>query len=224
MVEGGALRSEEFREFAKDHVTFLHVTTRIPGRKHDDLLQKKGGRGFPYFCMLDAEGSVIAQHAGERTVEGFRKTAAAARRFVDLRTRAAAGDREAKIDFCLLRGQLGQIAFAEVEAELKPLGELSEDQTKVYRGLEADAMVKETLEIEVGKRFAAMLDEGLVPQSEEAASRFWHHIQVYAEATKDARLLRRYLEWARERFRDQPQARPFLESLAKRVEELERKG
>ena len=138
--------------------------------------------------------------------------------------RAAAGDREATIDFSLLRGQLGQIPFAEVEAALGPLGELSEEQAKLFRGLKADAMVKETLEIEVGKRFAAMLDEGLVPQSDEAAGRFWTHIQLYAEATKDARLMERCLEWAREKYRDQPQAQPFLESLAKRVKELRAGG
>ena len=39
------LSSPEFKEFGKDVVLFAHITTRIPGRKHDGLLSEKGFRG-----------------------------------------------------------------------------------------------------------------------------------------------------------------------------------
>ena len=43
----------------------LHITTRIEGKKHDDLLTEKSDRPvFPSFLFLDAKGEVIARHNG----------------------------------------------------------------------------------------------------------------------------------------------------------------
>lgn len=40
---------------------FLHVTTKIPGRKHDGLLRSVGGRGFPTIVAMGATGEVLAK-------------------------------------------------------------------------------------------------------------------------------------------------------------------
>jgi len=51
-VEDGVFSSEAFAKLSKDFVMFLHVTTRIPGRKDDMLLFRLGGRSFPYVAIL----------------------------------------------------------------------------------------------------------------------------------------------------------------------------
>ena len=48
------LSTEEFKAFAGEVVPFLHVTSRVEGEHHPDLLEKKGGRGFPHLVVLDA--------------------------------------------------------------------------------------------------------------------------------------------------------------------------
>lgn len=62
--------------FSRKYVTFLHVTTLIPGRSDDDLLGRVGGSGFPTLLVLDAEGEVVARPQ-ERTVHAFELAIAA---------------------------------------------------------------------------------------------------------------------------------------------------
>lgn len=76
IVEDGLLSSSEFHEFAtREVVPFLHVTTNLPDRAHDDLLRTLGGDGFPTLMFLDADGKVLhVQGAFEdhRTVAALR--------------------------------------------------------------------------------------------------------------------------------------------------------
>jgi hypothetical protein len=56
--------------FAKDHVLFLHITTRIPGRKNDGMLRDVGGAGFPTFVAMSSKGEVLAKPR-QRTIASF---------------------------------------------------------------------------------------------------------------------------------------------------------
>ena len=85
---------------------FLHVTTHIEGKKNDDLLGKKGGTGFPYLCVMDNQGDVIAKPMG-RDVPAFKQSLTDGQKYLDLRAKAASGDRDAKIEFTLLRAKMG---------------------------------------------------------------------------------------------------------------------
>jgi hypothetical protein len=49
---------------------FLHITTRIPGRKNDGMLTKVGGRGFPTFVAMSSTGEVMAKPR-RRTIGAF---------------------------------------------------------------------------------------------------------------------------------------------------------
>ena len=49
---------------------FLHITTRIPGRKNDGMLRKVGGRGFPTFVAMSSTGEVMAKPR-RRSLEAF---------------------------------------------------------------------------------------------------------------------------------------------------------
>ncbi|MGE3166464.1 MAG: hypothetical protein AB7O52_16310 [Planctomycetota bacterium] len=60
-MEGGPLLQDWWANAAKGFIPFLHITARIEGRKDDDLLGRKGGRGFPYCVFMDAEGKVLKE-------------------------------------------------------------------------------------------------------------------------------------------------------------------
>ena len=51
---------------------FLHITSRVPGRKDDDLLQKIGGSGFPTMVVMNAAGDVLTK-PNARSLVGFRE-------------------------------------------------------------------------------------------------------------------------------------------------------
>jgi hypothetical protein len=79
-LEQGVFETVDFAAFARDEVVpFLHVTTRIPGREHDDLLGRYGQSGFPTVLVLDADGRCVAVPA-ERTIAAFRAALEEARR------------------------------------------------------------------------------------------------------------------------------------------------
>ena len=73
-LEGGALMQDDFVRFSKNYVLFAHVTSQVPGDKNQDLLQKKGGTGFPFIAFMDSEGNVIAKHEASRTAYGWART------------------------------------------------------------------------------------------------------------------------------------------------------
>ena len=70
-MENGLFSSLDLATFGADVVLFCHVTTRIEGDPHQELLQQKGGRGFPTLKFLDAEGEVLGAPQG-RSVESLR--------------------------------------------------------------------------------------------------------------------------------------------------------
>jgi len=187
-VEGGPLLTEEFKEFTKGVVPFLHITTHIEGRKDEDLFGTLGGRGFPTFFFLDAKGDVVAQHDGPRSAEGFAATKEKAQEFIDLRNKAAAGDKAAKFKYTLARAGMGKLTVAELQKEIKGLGKLSDADQATYRSALAELMVDEIQQTAVGERYAAMLKDGLVPSDAQKQVQFYWTIFGYAEYSKDVTL------------------------------------
>ena len=76
-MENGLFSGEEFAQFAKQQTMFLHVTSRVGGRKDDRLLAEIGGRGFPTMVVMNHAGEVLAKPA-ERSLSGFKAAVAAA--------------------------------------------------------------------------------------------------------------------------------------------------
>lgn len=199
---------------------FLHVTTQIPGRANDDMLGKVGGRGFPHLCVLDADGSVLATHTGDRSAPGFAKTAGKAMEYVDLRKKAESGDQAARIDFAILRGEMGKLTVAELHAELAPLGKLSPAQEKALGGVLANAQFDEIQRTAVGEKCAGMLAKGHIPADEQKRGSFWMQIMEYADFRKDAALYEQALEGAKAIYGGNPQAAGFFKTKEARLAEL----
>jgi hypothetical protein len=219
-LEGGALLTEEFKKFSNDYVMFLHVTTRIEGRKDDDLLRTVGGRGFPHLCMLDEDGNVIATHRGPRDVTAFQGTAARAVRFMELKAKAQAGDREARIEFAIQRADMGQLKRAELEQEIAGLGELTPEQDKALKGVLANLMYEELRMTALAERLLAMEKEGLIPSDEQKQIQFYDTLVQYASYKKDPGLYEKALDKIEPLLEDNPRGATYLKLHREQLESL----
>lgn len=99
----------------------MHVTTRIPGKKHDDLLKEKGFGSFPTLCFMDADGKVLLSRV-ERTIEGFESAKAMLDSYAALKARADAGDEQAVDELLYTRIKLGNITYDEACEHATKLG------------------------------------------------------------------------------------------------------
>ena len=229
------LSTKEFGDFSKEFVMFCHITTRIEGRKDDDLLSKKGGRGFPHLVALDAKGDVIAQLAGGRTVEGFRAMMADGAKFMAVRKKEK---KTLDDELFLLKHaiSMGNADFAKAKERVAAMKGLSAAQAKdldgALLGLEIDAAMPKpksqeeakTMGVAGGKPFAAMWAAGREPADEAHIGSFFSLILEWAESEKDAALFEKALVKLRAQFGSNPQAAGFFKKQDARLAALKAAG
>ncbi|MHC4973516.1 MAG: hypothetical protein ACYTG3_14410 [Planctomycetota bacterium] len=201
----------------------LHVTTRIQGRKHDDLLQTVGGRGFPSFFALDASGEVIGRHQGTRDAAGFAATMQDATAFVALRRKANAGDKAAQVDYLIARARFGNVDVDAFRAEIGKL-EMTQEQTQAYRSVLANAMYDRVQATAVGKAFLQMEKDGLVPDDGSKRPRFYYQIFRYAAAKKDVPLMERARAEVSKAWSANPRYKTLLASLERQIENAKKEA
>lgn len=148
------LSSDEFAQWSTDYVAFLHVTTRVETDKHQGLLKEKGFRGFPSLAFMDEAGSIIAKHAGPRTLDGLNGTATAAGEYIDLRAKAASGDATAKAALFVKDLQIGRYGYDE---GTKKLAEYANDLPAATVA-QAEATL---VDLQIQGKISALRAEGL---------------------------------------------------------------
>jgi len=208
-------------------VLFCHITSQVKEDKHQNLLSQRGGRGFPHLAFLDAEGLLLAVHNGQRTAAGFDETVVKAKAFVDLRKKAEAGDKAAKLEHFLQAMDLGHFTADELRKRAKELDLGKDHMAKVeaaclnmeiaaiFEGVTQD----KTTWVPAGKKFAEMKKAGRVPTDPSVAPNFWVFIMEYAYSEKDAPLFEEGLAAMKER-----KARPqWVEAQEKRLAEIKEK-
>lgn len=220
---------EKFKAFAKDHVLFCHITSMVKGDAHPDLLEEKGGKGFPYLAFLDDDGNVIATVEGPRTVAGFAESSKKAHAFLELKAKAAKGDGQAKIDFLTARLELGQLKPADARKQIDALGKLTPEQKAKLDGLLADAEVMEiastvtddkATQKAAAEKFLAMKKAGRVPSGEQASQMFWILIMNLAEAEKDAATFEEGLKALKAKFGNDPNVAAFFKKKEATLKKL----
>jgi hypothetical protein len=216
-------------KFSKDYVLFCHITTQIQGEKHANLLEEKGGEGWPHIVFMDAEGNVLAVHEADRSAEGFSKTGEKAKSFVSLKAKAEKGDKAAKIDFLVLQLSLGQIKPEEAEKKIKDAGPITKEQKAKLDGELTNASVLASVKgisdeegaKALGKKFYEMQKAGKAgPTSEQALQPYYILMMNAADELKDGKTFEAALKALKAKFGDTPQAKKFFEAKEKRLEEL----
>jgi len=215
MLEGGAFNSPEFREFSKNVVPFLHVTTHIEGRTDDDLLARKAKRVvFPTILILDAEGEVLVTldrarlssvlGTGVDPVPSWRKQLAACERYVALRAKAAAGDASVKVGLAVAALTIGKLSFEQFDAEVAGAA-LTAEQKQAIGQVRANAICEEisarmrsrgqdpATDRAATETFAKLFAAGTHPDS-DSSYMYWWVIAKHGLATHDRAMLERSLE------------------------------
>lgn len=210
-------------------MAFCHITTNIPGEKHGDLLEQKGGGGWPHIVFMDSDGNVLAEHEGARDAESFAKTGAKAKAFVDLKKKAEKGDKAAKLDFLIARLDLGQLNVTDAEKELKDLGKPSKDQQKKLDEILPNARVREVLkgidsqeaQVDAGKKFYEMKKAGQpAPTGDNEIQGYWILMMMHAEKEKDAASYEEGLKALKAKFGSNPRAQRFFQQSEEKLKKL----
>jgi len=229
-LENGPLLAEDFAKFAKDYVLFLHITTMIPGEKHGDLLEEKGGYAFPWIVFMDASGEILYEHKGERSAEAFGATGTQAKAYVALQEKAAKGDAAAKVDLAILQLSLLKITTAEADQAVKEAGapptkeqqsSLDVARTNVQLREEVKA-VRTDAQLEALKaRFYARFKEGkLMPTNDFVLQNYCLRVLEASVEQKDPDTYAGALKVLREKYGKEEQLIPFFEERDKELKEL----
>jgi hypothetical protein len=216
-------------------VLFCHITSHVETDADQDLLGKKGGGGWPYIVVMDADGNVLSVHEPEsretfRKTAGFRATVADARatanKLEELRKAAKGGDKDAAADLLGLQIELAHLDAAGAKKQLAairglPKERFSELDRKVValevNEIQTSATEDEATHYAAGKKFAAMVEDDRIPPDDEALY-FWYFVSVYAEKEKDADLYGKALAGMRKHERQIRAS--FLEQMEKTLEKL----
>lgn len=182
-------------------VLLLHVTSLVESDPHQDLLQEKGGRGFPYLAVLDPEGNVLAKPSS-REVDAFERLIGKAAQYLELVKKADAGGESAAFDLFLSRLQLGIPTYKEAVAEKKKQRNLSDDQKELVEMALLELRVVETCagmktnkdRVSAGSLFFKLSRKKLVPRDSDVAGPFWEQITYFAEKQKNAKVFRDAME------------------------------
>jgi hypothetical protein len=201
-VEDGVFSTAEFKQFSMSVVPFLHITSRIEDRKHDELLYDYDENSFPAFLVLGADGTLLARHREMPTLDEFETTLKKVQRSIELRKSVAKKD---KIDLLLLECELNKIDTVDLEELLEPLGELSKQQKKTLLALAADAEVTDMVPLiqrnkyraailaDVGETFFDHFAKGGIPLGRWTGVHYWLGLGHYAWDKGDKALLDRAL-------------------------------
>lgn len=129
---------------------FLHVTSKVDGEPHPNLLQEKGGAGPPYIAFLDAQANLLAQVSYAKMRElGVGAFAAALEgdvaSFYALQKKAATGDAAAKREFFMRRFELDHQGIDELRAAIGKGTFLTEDQVAEVKDRLVEMLTNKTL-------------------------------------------------------------------------------
>jgi len=185
-------------------VLFLHNTSFVESDPHQSLSQEKGGIGWPYVVVMDAEGTVMVRNIETRAKKVSEFESIIEREvpaYMRLQEAAADGDAEAVHAFLRRRMELANISFTDASAERKKLTDLEEaEASKLDQDLinlqvdELFASIKERSQVAYAKAAplaAKMVEQERIPRGEARTRNFWRLVAIYAQATKDKELAER---------------------------------
>ena len=199
---------------------YLHITTRIEGRKDEGLFREKGGRGFPTMKFMDADGNVLGEPSG-RDVASFETSLTSLMVVTDLEKRIAAGEEGLENELFLAKMRLGLLDLEEAKAQLAELKDLTKEEKAEVAGflvnLEVmgvmDGVDSEEAALAAGAKFKVMLDEGRIPTG-DALGAYWSLIMNFAESKSDIELFEKSLNALKEKYGAEEGAKPFFDEKA----------
>jgi len=184
---------------------------------------------------MNAEGKVVAQLEGQRTIEGFKGLLKAGQDFIDTKAKADGGDAPAKVDYFLRALKLHHFNLADGQKYRDSLKDLVADQRakidallvvvemgevvdSLRKGKEKDPAKVKEMKAEAGRKFWAMHKAGRIPAEDNSFGNFYSTILDYAEHDKDIPTFELALKTLQERFPKAP--KKFFDAKLEILEKL----
>ncbi len=196
----------------------LHVTSWVFTDKHHDLFSDRGGVGFPYLAFLDEKGGILAVHRDAQTIEALQASAAAAKKMLERRVEAEAGNIDAVIDVYIQRMRMEGMSFREANSMYAAIADaLSVEQDREVRQLLVNREVAHRLNElrrkypgqrgdfrkEVAMATVQLFQADKVPTN-DLARHYFAALFGAAEATKNRKLFAAALSVLESKFGDDP--------------------
>lgn len=214
---------------------YLNVTARWDGAPDQDLLQEKGGRGFPYCTIMNADGEVIWE-VRPTSREVLQEGLANATALQALKDKLAAKPDDA-----------GLAASVEImtalgcqQRETKPVEEL--EKLAATEGLDAAVkarfdewiagkkfedllnglMEKATSQEDLGESFLKLYKDGVRPPAgSQAAMMYWYYCTAGAVAAQDKEAATACVEELGKLAEGDERLGQMVEDLKKQIDEIE---
>jgi hypothetical protein len=232
-LEEGPLSSPAFAEFGKQVVLLYHLTSLVREDDYQDLMQKKGGRGYPYVAFLDDKGEVVAAGSTlppadkpadkpDSAVAGWTTTLRDLTQWRESKRKVDGGDKSARKALLLAELALGKTNAKDVRARLKDIGTLTKDERGridlALVNLDARDLVEQSQTraglMTAGKKLVEMKQTRRIPTEGYLPIQFWTALVNYGIEIRDWRLCEDSIGEFKKGAKDQP-------ALLKTVETLE---
>lgn len=228
-MESGLLSSDEFVKWSKKVTLCLHVTSRVAGEAHGNLLYEMGGNGFPTLSFLDAEGNLLQQvGGGEVGLDALERSWQKLQTWKTLRADVEAGKAERARELFLMEMAMGNRPYAEMVQRAQAMKLEGAEQAKVAQqltNLQFTEVLRRTPREDkaaAGAQLLPLFEAGRYPDCSTETS-YWDCLFAHAAAKKDAALYGRILDVVKQRKAGDARLKRYLRQLEDQYEELKQK-
>lgn len=220
---------------SKDFVPYLNITARVPGKPEDDMLGKKGGRGFPHCIIMDETGKVLKQ-ARPSAEAPFKAAMRPVSILMDARKAVAEkATKEAKLNLALI-----EAVMDPTEKTLKKLAKsakkksVDEEIQKLFMATVKEWPVRQVVqeaekaqdrraaEKESGKKMYELLKKKVVIDNMDSDYfvPFWFGIANHATEIKDKKVGLAALDQLEKKFKDNSRAMNHFKGMRAKFEAM----
>lgn len=194
-LEDGMLADPGFVALGKQVVLFFHLTSLVREDDYQDLMQRKGGGGYPAVLFLDERGEVVGRPT-KATLAECLHTLDDLTRWREAKRKVDGGDKSARKALLLAELALGKVSAKDARARLKDAGTLSKDERARVELALVNLDAKELLEQcqtqgglkEAGRKLVEMKQARRIPTEGWLPVRFWTALVDYGVEVRDWRL------------------------------------
>lgn len=224
------LSTDEFAEWSKKVVLFLHNTSRVDDEPYPNLLFEKGGIGFPTMSYLDADGNLLKQVGHVTPVEELESAWQDLQKWRALRAEVEAkkGGEQKELELFRLELQMGNRPYAEMAARRAKLDVAAGEAAAVDQqltNLEFGEILRGTPRDQQhvgGEKFLAMYRDKRIPNTSTETS-FWQYLFAFAAKREDIALFKELLAHVKEHKAGDKRLERYLGQLEQQLEQLEAK-
>lgn len=209
---------------------FLHVSSRVPTDKYQQLHKEMGAEKFPHMAFLDGDGKLISKFRGKRSVGGFKELGDKVLAYLAAKARgegdavAVAETKVLKLDF-----EQDRYTYEEAQVAVRDFGDLTGEQERQVESTLASLEVLEMrkaagsdtgAQATAGAKCLEMKESGRIPNDFTAKLAFWHLISTKANSVRDVKTFEEAVANLRKMIGDDSAFKGWLESMEKQLEVL----